>query len=538
MENNNYSLSFDGFGNSEVVEAERRLRRLRGNVLSPKVQLRVGVWNCQTLGAYGRIQDLVKDLGKHDIEIACLTEARIPGTGSKWAGKVGNKNYFLYYSGHPAYGQNGVAIAVTENAKKSFVSESFVNERIMTARFQQTTGFMTIVVCYAPTDCTKDVATKNNFYADLNRVMTSIPKQDLVIVAGDMNAEIGSGRVGWGKVRGPFGSGVLNDNGSRLLNFASDNNLKIANSFFQHKMSHQLTWYSNDRVQTKKTSDYLLVSSRFFSSVMDVKVRLQTSLLTDHKLVLGVFQLKAQKMAPPVKKLDIKRLEVPVVRDAYKNELENRVRGLVLPVDIDEAWDKVESAIHGAGNAVLGYAKSRRTDRFISLRSQELSDARRAATDEASRKTLAKGLRRSLRRDEREYWGGIATEMEVAIGKGNTKTLFGVLKRVMGKSVGLSEALSDEKGEPIVDKSKRLPRWTQYFEALLNRPPPITTDEELKRAADAAIPSPLIDCEPPENGTIREVVMKLKNWKASGRMGYRRNCTNAEWTKSYRSYRN
>ena len=48
-------------------------------------------------------------------------------------------------------------------------------------------------------------------------------------MAGDLNAEIGRGRAGWENQRGHFGSGLLNDNGARLLNFASDHHLKIAN---------------------------------------------------------------------------------------------------------------------------------------------------------------------------------------------------------------------------------------------------------------------------------------------------------------------
>ena len=264
--------------------------------------------------------------------------------------------------------------------------------------------------------------------------------------------------------------------------------------------------------------DYFLVSSRFFSAVQDVKVRLQTSLLTDHKLVLGIFQLrlKAQKSVPALKKLDINRLSLPHVRNQLKNELRSKFNEMSVVSELDIAWEQAEKSLKETSEAVLGFKKRRRTDGFISNHSQQISEARRATSDEVERKKLAKSLRRSLRRDEMVYWCGIAAEMEVAQAAGNSKALFGVLKRVLGKHSGVSDTILDEAGQLILNKSERLPRWQKYFESLLNRPPPPNRDEELRVAAEHATPSPTISCEPPSDAEIRRVIMSLKNGKAAG----------------------
>ena len=193
--------------NGELVQVvNQRHIQIRRNILTPSAQLRMGVWNCNTLSrrAFGRDKDLIDDLRRHKIEIACLTEVRKTGSGVIRYQREGTNDYYLYYSGQATRAEYGVGLAVTLQAKNSMVGEEYVSDRIMTARFQQTAGFMTIVVVYAPTDCTKDVSKKDNFYDDLNQVMAKIPRHDLVIVAGDMNAEIGQNKVGWERVRGTF----------------------------------------------------------------------------------------------------------------------------------------------------------------------------------------------------------------------------------------------------------------------------------------------------------------------------------------------
>ena len=41
---------------------------------------------------------------------------------------------------------------------------------------------------------------------------------------------------------GPFGKGMLNSNGSELLELSNRNKLILTNTLFQHKLSHTTTW--------------------------------------------------------------------------------------------------------------------------------------------------------------------------------------------------------------------------------------------------------------------------------------------------------
>ena len=61
--------------------------------------------------------------------------------------------------------------------------------------------------------------------------MREVPKQDKLVVLGDLNAHVGRNVVMWGDVIGKHGEVVENGNGARLLQFCAEKGLVIANSW-------------------------------------------------------------------------------------------------------------------------------------------------------------------------------------------------------------------------------------------------------------------------------------------------------------------
>ena len=112
----------------------------------------------------------------------------------------------------------------------------------MVARFNCKHTKLTMVICYAPTNCETrpdDVANKNAFYDQLDDLLSSIPKHDIQIVIGDMNAQVGNDTSTWKPVLGRHAEGALNDNGIRLLTFCLAQNLVVGSSFFPYKKIHK-----------------------------------------------------------------------------------------------------------------------------------------------------------------------------------------------------------------------------------------------------------------------------------------------------------
>ena len=100
---------------------------------------------------------------------------------------------------------------------------------------------ITIVQVYAPTS-DYDGNEIEEFYEQLRNVIDQTPKKDILVVQRDWNAKVDKDTCGnWQCVCGPFCSDDTNERGLRLLEFATFNDLVLANIFGHHKASTKLT---------------------------------------------------------------------------------------------------------------------------------------------------------------------------------------------------------------------------------------------------------------------------------------------------------
>ena len=75
-----------------------------------------------------------------------------------------------------------------------------------------------------------------------------------------------------------------------MLQHCFSNGLRILNSFFQHRDVYKDTWYRPSMNQ-KSLIDFCLVSSDFFSDVLEVRVKRGAEFSTDHHLVVCSLRL-------------------------------------------------------------------------------------------------------------------------------------------------------------------------------------------------------------------------------------------------------
>src|SRR5437899_2625471 len=91
---------------------------------------------------------------------------------------------------------------------------------------------------YAPNE---DEEKNDHFYGILDQVIKDYKKgRESVIVTGDFNGKVGDDREE--DTIGPFGVGVRNDNGEKVVNFCKTHNLFATNTWFQQRNSEQHTW--------------------------------------------------------------------------------------------------------------------------------------------------------------------------------------------------------------------------------------------------------------------------------------------------------
>jgi len=123
----------------------------------------------------------------------------------------------------------GVAIIIKAKFKKRIHSYVFVNEIILQLKYKLQRGYLTLLAVYDPEEGKTEQI--EEFYETLQDQIDKISKNDYIVVAGDYNA-----RVRNIPIDGILGTNceiTTNSNGHKLKEFASVNELKITNTFFQ-----------------------------------------------------------------------------------------------------------------------------------------------------------------------------------------------------------------------------------------------------------------------------------------------------------------
>ena len=115
----------------------------------------------------------------------------------------------------------------------------------------------------------------------------------------DFNASTGTDRDGYETCVGPHGSGTVNQNSTKCLDFARSHGLRVAGSWFQRPQAHGLTCYSNAGGVAKEI-DHVLVDGRWRMIQICRVYRSAQFLNTNHRLVVATLklQLKSRRMVP------------------------------------------------------------------------------------------------------------------------------------------------------------------------------------------------------------------------------------------------
>ena len=127
---------------------------------------------------------------------------------------------------------------------------------------------------------------KTVFYEELEQVFDHFPKYHMKILLGDFNAKVGRENI----FKPTIGNESLrqdsNDNGVRIVNFATSKNLIVKSTMFPHRNIHKYTWTSPNG-KTHNQIDHILIDGRQHSSILDVRSFRGADCDTDHYLVVA-----------------------------------------------------------------------------------------------------------------------------------------------------------------------------------------------------------------------------------------------------------
>ena len=147
----------------------------------------------------------------------------------------------------------GVGFLVNKNIADRVQEYKGVCETIatMTVRINERYRVQVTQV-YASTTDHDDVEVEE-FYEALSNIIERSRAQ-YKIVMGDFNSKVGEQEQNEEKTAGKHGLGIINERGTRLVQFAKSNYLVITNTMFKKKESRKWTWRGLNR-STKNEID-------------------------------------------------------------------------------------------------------------------------------------------------------------------------------------------------------------------------------------------------------------------------------------------
>jgi len=206
----------------------------------------------------------------------------------------------------------------------------------------------------------KSDESKDSFYEELEQVFDHFPKYHIKMLLRDFNAKVGGENI----FKPTIGQESLhqnsNDNGVRIVNFATSKNLVVKSMMFPHQNVHKYTWTSPDG-KTHNQIDHVLIGRRWHSSVLDVGSFRGADCDTDHYLVIANVRerLAVGKQASQRfdrQRFNLRKLNELEVRKEHQIEITNRfaaLENLNDDGDVNRTWENIKENIQTSGKESL-----------------------------------------------------------------------------------------------------------------------------------------------------------------------------------------
>ena len=499
------------------------------SLFRPRCSVYVAAFNVRTLKQAGQQAAFARTLDSLNIDVCCVSETRIQDSSTviELNAPAVSSTFRLRTSGDAeaaAAGYAGVGVVLSERAEKCLRDWIPVNSRLCAVRLatsvkasrnRMVNRCLFIVSAYAPTDCSSD-AMKDQFYDDLRGLLRLARSSDIIVVAGDLNAQVGSLSSSEAKLGGRLElRSERTDNGERLLQLCGDLGLFLCSTNFRNNKKHLATWRSPISGRPATQIDHIAVSYRWRGSITDCRSIWNTCVDSDHAIVRSRFCLRfsgSKKSYKP--RIAAEKLQDSQVREQYQHLLEQNLP-TEPPCDLNQHWKLLSEAIRKSALSVCGYNQKPISTHWISSNTTTLLDARKNLPDgrqySKTRRDLNRRITRSIRADREAWWTRKAEEMEQAQKSGNARKLFQLIRATGPRKPTVSEVVKDKNGSIIFNQGERLDRWTEYFSEQFNWPSAtqLHTTETAHESWDVNMAAPSFT-------EVKESLCALKRHRAPG----------------------
>jgi exonuclease III len=314
--------------------------------------MRFGTWNVRTLLQAGNMNAIADEAERYKMDVVALQEIRWKGKGL-----IRKSKFNIYFSGNEdRQGNRGVGFIVSKKINRSVLGFSPICERICTLRIKGKFHNITFVNVYAPTEDTEDEIV-DEFYATLQLVCDELPKHDAIITLGDFNAKLGKEQM----YRDIIGRHSLhettNNNGFRLVQYATTNNFKVLSTWYPRKDIHKGTWKIPGTNDTNQI-DHILMSKRWATDIENIRTYRGANSDSDHFLVGARLKQKialtTRNKTENRKRWNTGKFDEIDVERCYQQEVQQKLQEKPPANNIEEEWAYIKDTIISTAQNVIG----------------------------------------------------------------------------------------------------------------------------------------------------------------------------------------
>jgi sorting nexin-29 len=481
----------------------------------------------RTLNEPARVGLLARELQKVGVNVAAIQEIRWPRTGEREfraVDPIANTSfkYHIYYSGGDR-AERGVGFIVFGSQMKRVIRWKPISDRICVLRMKGKFFNYSLISIYAPTNDKPDDM-KDEFYESLDKAYGECPKQDVKIVIGDANAQIGRESFFRPVIGTESLHSVTNDNGLRLVTFAAARGMAISSTYFARKNIRKHTW-QHPSGDTCSQIDHVLVDGRHFSDVIDVRSFRGPNIDSDHYLVVAKIRARLSSVTNSrinrTMRFNIQRLSAEGVAAEYCQKLDERIGETNGAGNINSLWEAIHETVTTTAQEVIGSAQRRQRRGWFDEDCQRVTDEKNAARS----RMLVSGTRlnreryraarviekRIHRRKKRQHEESVIAEAQERMDQNDMRRFYATVNGARHKTAPVPAMCNDREGNLLTDRAMVAARWKQHFEDLLNGSNEGVSRNRIEIDDDGKA------VEPPTLDEVKKALSELKNSKAAGK---------------------
>ena len=485
-----------------------------------KKEVNISTFNTRTLQTHQNFNELPAVAEAYDQSIVCVQEHRFYHEDIVLQNHDMGKGWNLITSSAWKNSNNstigGIGILLSQHAQKSLNNIETITSRIMVATFSGNPK-TTVICCYSPTNSSEEEEVEN-FYDDLPAIVKQVPIHNVLIIAGDFNAQLGS------DLGHRFSHHQnTNRNGKLLNNFITQNKMVCLNTKYQKRTEKHWTFtYPNG---TRSQLDYILINDKWKNSVLNCEpYNTFDSVYTDHRVVSAKIRLSLR--ANKTKSTKTPRFDWSTLRknnevkSNFEIELKNRYQ--VLKEENDEMttceeYAAFEKAVHETACKIIPLKPKLKkkvpweTPEIIQCRENLKTAAenkRKKPTRANTRKykNAQTKLKTTYEKEQCDYINSKIKEIEEAVDNKQSAIAWKIVNEISGRKKTNKAKLKAK------DQNERIRNWEKHFKNIYGKTPQI-----IEKPTTKIVSKPLdIKTGRFDQKELNKALEKLSNGKASG----------------------